>query len=71
MSDGCALRGLPGRDGIVDAKIAQFTNVSRSTMMPVVIAVVDAGLVMFVFKGKNLSYRTVISGGATRAETIA
>eukprot|EP00171_Calliarthron_tuberculosum_P001354 IDg1354t1 len=71
VSGAGASRRFLRRDGIVDAKIAHFANVSRSTMMPIINAAGEAGPVLFVFKGKALPYRNVLRGGSIRSETLA
>eukprot|EP00171_Calliarthron_tuberculosum_P002656 IDg2656t1 len=67
ISRACASRRYLRRDGIREAKVAHFANVSRSTMMPVVSAAGEAGPALFVFKGSDLPYRNVVRGGVARA----
>ena len=52
-----ACKRLMGRKGMKDMILAQFLNVHRVTMMPVISAAGDGSPSLFVFKGKRIPYR--------------
>lgn len=62
--DSCAATALP-------MKISHFPSVSRSTMMSIGSAAGKTGLVLLIFKGRNLPYRNVLRGRIVRTETLA
>eukprot|EP00171_Calliarthron_tuberculosum_P002526 IDg2526t1 len=59
------------RQGGSDMRVADFKQLHRITMMPVVSAAGDYGPTLFVFKGRALPYRSVVRGGHVVAETYA
>ena len=59
------------RTGARDAKIGHFINATRVAMLPAVSAIGDTAPQLFVFKGRQLSYRQVIVNGRSSVETNA
>eukprot|EP00171_Calliarthron_tuberculosum_P023847 IDg23847t1 len=59
------------RQGGSDMRAADFKQLHRITMMPVISAAGDYGPTLFAFKGKALPYRSVVRGGNVVAETYA
>lgn len=56
---------------MMDPKILHFANVDRSTMITVVSVNDDEELLLLIFKGTNIIYRTVLRDGYERMETLA
>lgn len=70
--DGSAtMRHYLTRGGGGDVHAADFKQMGRITVMPVVSAAGDFGPTLFVSKGKALPYRNVVRGGHVVAESYA
>lgn len=71
ISGACASRRFMRRNGITDAKMAEFANTNRSTMMPVVSAAGEAGPVLFVFEGSSLVRTETLADCLPRCAVVA
>lgn len=54
-----------------DARIAEFVNAHRMTMMLSISAAGDIGPVLYVFDGARMPYRNVVENGLVRTQTLA
>ena len=54
-----------------DAKVADFVNTHRVTMMKCISTACDTGPTLFVFKGAKFPYRTVLCHGIESTETMS